>query len=148
MPYAAFPPSRRRTGAATRGFTLLELLVVLVVLGLLVSIVGPRYFGQLGKSEAKAAQAQMASIVKSLDMYRIDVGRYPTTEQGLGALNAAPTSEPKWRGPYLQKVVPPDPWGRAYVYKSPGEQGGEFDLLTLGKDGSPGGTEENADILY
>jgi len=148
MPYAVSPLSRRRPGEAARGFTLLELLVVLVVLGLLVSIVGPRYFGQLGKSEAKAAQAQMASIVKSLDMYRIDVGRYPTTEQGLAALNAQPTSEPKWRGPYLQKAVPADPWGRAYVYKSPGEQGGEFDLLTLGKDGNPGGAEENADIQY
>ena len=141
------PPARRHTRPA-RGFTLLELLVVLVVLGLLVSIIGPRYFSQLGKSEGKVAQTQMASLAKALDMYRIDVGRYPTTEQGLGALNAAPANEAKWRGPYLQKAVPADPWGRAYVYKSPGEQGGEFDLLTLGKDGNPGGTEENADITY
>jgi len=136
-----------RGGRPTRGFTLLELLVVLVVLGLLVSIVGPKYFGQLGKSEAKAAQAQIASIAKALDMYRIDVGRYPLTEQGLAALSASPANEPKWRGPYLQKAVPLDPWGRAYVYKSPGEHG-DFDLMSFGKDGSPGGTDENADISY
>jgi general secretion pathway protein G len=132
---------------AQRGFTLLELLVVLVVLGLLVSIVGPKYFSQLGKSEAKAAQAQIASLAKALDMYRIDVGRYPTTEQGLAALNASPANEPNWRGPYLQKAPPADPWGRAYIYKSPGEKG-EFDLLSHGKDGAPGGTEANADISY
>jgi general secretion pathway protein G len=129
-----------------RGFTLLELLVVLVVLGLLVSIVGPRYFAQLGKSEVKAAQAQIASVAKALDLYRIDVGRYPTTEQGLAALNTAPANEARWHGPYLQKVMPPDPWGHPYVYRSPGEQGAEFDLLSFGKDGAPGGTEENADI--
>jgi general secretion pathway protein G len=128
-----------------RGFTLLELLVVLVVLGLLVSIVGPRYFSQLGKSEGKAAQAQIASISKALDMYRIDLGKYPTTEQGLAALSVAPANEPRWRGPYLAKAVPPDPWGRAYIYKAPGDTA-EFDLLSYGKDGSPGGTEENADI--
>ena len=144
MNKASSPPARR----SGRGFTLLELLVVLVVLGLLVSIVGPRYFSQLGKSEGKAAQTQMASIAKALDMYRVDVGRYPTSEQGLPALFAAPANEPKWRGPYLQKAVPPDPWGRAYLYKSPGEQGAEFDLHTYGKDGSPGGAEENADLSY
>ena len=132
---------------AARGFTLLELLVVLVVLGLLVSIVGPRYFSQLGKSEGKAAQTQIASIVKALDMYRIDVGKYPTTEQGLAALSAAPANEARWKGPYLAKAVPPDPWGRPYVYKSPGDTA-EFDLLSLGKDGAVGGTEENADIAY
>ncbi len=141
---ASSSPIRR---GKVRGFTLLELLVVLVVLGLLVSIVGPRYFNQLGKSEAKAAQAQISSIAKALDMYRIDVGRYPSTEQGLAALSASPANEPKWHGPYLQKAVPNDPWGRAYGYKSPGDTG-EFDLLSLGKDGAPGGTEENADINY
>ena len=141
---ARFNPARRQR----RGFTLLELLVVLVVLGLLVSIVGPRYFAQLGKSEGKAAQAQIASIAKALDLYRIDVGRYPTTEQGLVALSAAPPNEPRWRGPYLQKPVPPDPWARPYLYKSPGEQGADFDLLSLGKDGTVGGTDENADISY
>jgi general secretion pathway protein G len=138
----ALPRTRR-----PRGFTLLELLVVLVVLGLLVSIVGPRYFNQLGKSEAKAAQAQLASIAKALDLYRIDVGRYPSTEQGLASLSAAPANEARWRGPYLQKTVPNDPWGRAYVYKSPGEHG-EFDLLSYGKDGAPGGADDNADVLH
>jgi general secretion pathway protein G len=142
-------PAKLHTGGARHhGFTLLELLVVLVVLGLLVSIVGPRYFAQLGKSEGKAAQAQIASIAKALDLYRIDVGRYPTTEQGLAALTAAPPNEPRWHGPYLQKPAPPDPWARPYVYKSPGEQGAEFDLLSLGKDGTAGGTDENADISY
>jgi general secretion pathway protein G len=139
--------SRSLAAGRPRGFTLLELLVVLVVLGLLVSIVGPRYFSQLGKSEGKAAQAQIASIAKALDMYRIDIGRYPSTEQGLPALFAAPANEPRWRGPYLAKAVPPDPWGRAYIYKSPGETG-EFDLTSYGKDGAPGGTEDNADISY
>jgi general secretion pathway protein G len=136
-------PGRRRS----RGFTLLELLVVMVVLGLLVSIVGPRYFNQLGKSESKAAQAQIASIAKALDLYRVDVGRYPSTEQGLAALGTAPTQEPNWRGPYLQKAAPPDPWGHAYIYKSPGERG-EFDLMSFGKDGAPGGSDDNADLAY
>jgi general secretion pathway protein G len=147
------PPStlqRQHVVRPTRrlhGFTLLELLVVLVVLGLLVSIVGPKYFNQLGKSEAKAAQAQIASIAKALDMYRVDVGHYPATEEGLSALNVAPANEPKWKGPYLQKATPPDPWGRPYIYKSPGERG-DFDLLSFGKDGSPGGADDNADIAY
>lgn len=144
MRQLSHPPQRR---PRARGFTLLELLVVLVVLGLLVSIVGPRYFSQLGKSEGKAAQTQIASIVKALDMYRIDLGKYPSTEQGLAALSAAPANETRWRGPYLAKAVPPDPWGRPYVYKSPGDTG-DFDLSSLGKDGAPGGTDENADISY
>ena len=143
--FASLDPIQTRRQA--RGFTLLELLIVLVVLGLLVSIVGPKYFTQLGKSEAKAAQAQVASLAKALDMYRVDVGRSPTTEQGLAALVAAPASEPRWHGPYLQKPAPPDPWGHAYIYKSPGEHG-DFDLLSYGKDGAPGGTDDNADILY
>ena len=127
------------------GFTLLELLVVLVVLGLLVSIVGPKYFNQLGKSEAKAAAAQISSLAKALDMYRLDVGNYPPSEPGLQSLMTNPGAEPKWKGPYLQKSVPPDPWGRPYIYKSPGEHG-DFDLLSLGKDGRQGGADENADV--
>lgn len=137
------PALRRRIYRA--GFTLLELLVVLVVLGLLVSIVGPKYLGQLGKSEAKAASAQIASLAKALDIYRLDVGRYPSNEVGLVALYTNPGNEPKWKGPYLQKSVPLDPWGRPYVYKAPGEHG-DYDLLSLGKDGNPGGADENADI--
>jgi general secretion pathway protein G len=127
------------------GFTLLELLVVLVILGLLVGYVGPKYFAQLGKSEVKTARAQIGSLEKALDQYRLDVGHYPTTEQGLAALNTAPTGEAKWGGPYLQKTVPNDPWGRPYIYKSPGEHG-DVDLSSLGKDGQPGGTDDNIDI--
>lgn len=128
-----------------RGFTLLELLVVLVVLGLLAGIVGPKYFSQLGKSEAKVARAQIEGLAKALDLYRLDVGRYPTSEQGLVALVTRPSDEPKWDGPYLQKGVPLDPWSREYQYRSPGEYG-EYDLLSLGKDGQPGGEGENAEV--
>lgn len=128
-----------------RGFTLLELLVVMLIIGLLAGIVGPKYFSQLGKSEAKAARAQIDSIGKALELYRLDTGRYPSTEQGLRALIDRPGDEPRWDGPYLKKGLPPDPWGRAYVYRSPGEHG-DFDLYSLGKDGQPGGNDEAADI--
>jgi len=129
-----------------RGFTLLELLVVLVILGLLVGVVAPRFFGQVGKSEVKVAKAQIKSLEDALDQYRLDVGRYPTTEQGLAALNAQPTGEARWQGPYLKKDAPNDPWGNPYQYRSPGEHG-ELDLYSLGKDSQPGGTGEAADIV-
>src|SRR5512140_2708128 len=106
-----------------RGFTLLELLVVMVIIGLLAGYVAPRYFGQIGKSEAKVAKAQLDSLEKALDQYRLDTGHYPTTETGLAALTTKPASETKWSGPYLKKAVPLDPWGRAYLYKSPGDHG-------------------------
>ena len=127
------------------GFTLLELLVVMVIIGLLVGYVGPRYFAQIGKSEVKATRAQIDAFEKALDQYRLDTGRYPTTEQGLNVLNVRPENEAKWSGPYLRKAVPVDPWGNPYVYRSPGEHG-EFDLLSYGKDGKIGGTGEDADI--
>jgi general secretion pathway protein G len=127
------------------GFTLLELLVVVVIIGLLAGLVAPRYFGQVGKSEVNVAKAQLDALEKALDQYRLDVGRYPDQEAGLKALVTKPTNEPKWSGPYLRKDIPLDPWGRAYVYKFPGEKG-EYDLTSLGKDGQPGGTGENADI--
>jgi general secretion pathway protein G len=133
-----------RRGA--RGFTLLELLVVLVILGLLVGVVAPRFFGQVGKSEVKVATAQIRALEDALDQYRLDVGRYPTTEQGLAALTTQPTGEARWQGPYLKKAVPNDPWGNAYQYRSPGEHG-ELDLFSHGKDGQPGGTGEAADIV-
>lgn len=133
-----------RRGPA-RGFTLLELLVVLVVLGLLAGLVAPKYFTQLGKSEVKAARAQIEGLVKALDLYRLDTGHYPSTEQGLAALVTRPGDEAKWGGPYLQKSVPPDPWGRGYAYVAPGEHG-EYDLFSLGKDGQPGGEGDNVDI--
>jgi general secretion pathway protein G len=94
-----------------RGFTLLELLVVLVVLGLLAGIVAPKYFAQLGRSEVKVAKAQIEGLSKALDIYRLEVGHYPSTEQGLQALVTAPSDEAKWTGPYLQKKLPQDPWG-------------------------------------
>jgi len=132
--------------AKSRGFTLLELLVVLVVLGLLAGLVAPKYFSQLGKSEVKATRAQVEGLAKALDLYRLDTGHYPSTEQGLASLVTRPGSEPKWGGPYLQKSVPLDPWGRAYAYTAPGEHG-DYDLFSLGKDGQPGGEGENADIV-
>jgi len=130
---------------AARGFTLLELLVVMVIIGLLAGYVGPKFFGQIGKSEVKAAKAQIDALQKSLDQYRLDVGRYPSTEQGLAVLVTKPADEPKWQGPYLSKAVPKDPWGNDYQYRAPGEHG-EYDLLSLGKDGRPGGEGEDADL--
>jgi len=128
------------------GFTLLELLVVIVIIGLLAGYVAPRYFGQIGKSEVNAARAQIDALEKALDQYRLDVGRYPSGEQGLTALLERPSEEPKWNGPYLRKSVPNDPWGRPYQYRQPGEHG-DFDLFSYGKDGQPGGSGEDADIV-
>jgi general secretion pathway protein G len=127
------------------GFTLLELLVVMVIIGLLAGYVGPRYFAQIGKSEVKTARAQIQAFGKALDTYRLDVGRYPTTEQGLDALFARPENESKWQGPYLQKAAPADPWGNKYMYRSPGEHG-DYDLMSYGRDGKAGGSDEDADI--
>lgn len=127
------------------GFTLLELLVVLVILGLLAGYVAPKYFAQVGKSEVKTAAAQIVALEKALDQYRIDTSRYPSTEQGLAALNTKPADEPRWDGPYLKKAVPNDPWGKPYQYRAPGEHG-EIDLFSLGRDGAPGGTGTDADI--
>ena len=127
------------------GFTLLELLVVIVIIGLLAGYVAPRYFAQVGKSEIKVVQAQIDGLGKALDQYRLDTGHYPTTEQGLAALMAPPSNEAKWDGPYLKKAVPPDPWGKPYNYRFPGDHG-DYDIYSYGKDGQPGGSKENADI--
>ena len=130
---------------APRGFTLLELLVVMVIIGLLAGYVGPKLFAQIGKSETKVTRAQIDALQKALDQYRIDIGRYPATEAGLAALVHKPVDEPRWSGPYLAKAVPADPWGRPYAYTSPGQHG-DFDLLSYGRDGQPGGDGDNADI--
>src|SRR5216683_1754784 len=108
------------------GFTLLELLVVVVILGLLAGFVAPRYFGQIGKSEVATAKAQLDALEKALDQYRLDTGRYPSAELGLKALVERPQNEPKWNGPYLRKALPNDPWGKPFLYKVPGEKGGDF----------------------
>ena len=140
------PESFRRPSHAARGFTLLELLVVMVIIGLLAGFVAPRYFSQVGKSQVKAARAQIDALDKALEQFRLDAGRLPTTEEGLAALNAAPPNLTGWAGPYLKKAVPADPWGHAYVYAAPGTHNNDFDLSSLGKDGRPGGTGEDADV--
>ena len=136
--------SRQLHGSS--GFTLLELLVVMVIIGLLAGFVAPRYFAQVGKSQVKAARAQIDALDKALEQYRIDVGHLPTTEQGLAALNTQPSGEQNWAGPYLKKEVPADPWGAPYVYAEPGTHNNDYDLMSYGKDGRAGGTGEAADL--
>ena len=127
------------------GFTLIELMIVLFILGLLAALVAPRLMGRVGKAKQKTAQAQIQMLATALDLYHLDVGRYPTDEEGLRSLYAKPESLSSWSGPYLDKAVPKDPWARDYVYKCPGEHG-PYDLYSLGADGQPGGEGENADI--
>ncbi|WP_438999743.1 type II secretion system major pseudopilin GspG [Variovorax beijingensis] len=129
------------------GFTLLELLVVLVIIGLLVGIVGPRLFGNVSKSEITTARAQIDVLSKALDQFRLDVGRYPSSQEELAVLFAPVPGEVRWRGPYLRKDVPSDPWGQPYQYKYPGnKQTDDFDLYSFGPDKAPGGSGDNADI--
>lgn len=135
---------------ASRGFTLIEILVVIVVLGLLAALVGPRIVGRVSEARTTTARTQIELLGVALDNYRLDTGSYPSTTQGLAALHHVPTVDPvpvNWRGPYLRKAVPLDPWGRPYLYRSPGEHNPtSFDLSTLGRDGRPGGEGEDADI--
>jgi general secretion pathway protein G len=128
-----------------RGFTLLELLVVVVIIGLLAGFVAPRYFSQVGKSEIAVARAQIDSLEKAVQQYWLDTGRFPTTEQGLEALVKRPPDEPKWNGPYLGKAIPLDPWGKPYQYKHP-SQYGDYEIVSYGKDGQAGGANDAADI--
>jgi len=129
-----------------KGFTLIEMLIVMVILGLLAALVGPRMFGKVGKSRQKAAKAQISLFETTLDTYRLDTSRYPTTEQGLQALRTKPGGVERWDGPYLPKDVPVDPWGHAYQYRSPGEHG-EYDIISFGADGTSGGEGENEDVV-
>jgi general secretion pathway protein G len=127
------------------GFTLVELLVVMIIIGLLAALVGPRFIRQEEKAKIKAAKAQIELFGTALDTFRLDVGRYPRAEEGLEALRTKPGGLERWDGPYLKKELPLDPWGKAYVYKSPGENG-PFDIVSYGADSAPGGEGDNRDI--
>jgi len=127
------------------GFTLVELLVVMIIIGLLAALVGPRFIRQEEKAKIKATKAQIELFGTALDTFRLDVGRYPRAEEGLEALRTKPGGLERWDGPYLKKELPLDPWGKAYVYKSPGEHG-PFDIVSYGADGAPGGEGDNRDI--
>ncbi len=138
----------QKSSRLIRGFTLVELLVVMVILGLLTALVGPRLFGHIASSKEKAARAQIEMIGATLDTYRLDVGRYPSTKDGLNALWEKPEGDSpaaQWRGPYSKKKIKNDPWGNPYLYTAPGEHG-DYDLISLGADGVAGGEGENADI--
>ena len=128
-----------------KGFTLIELLVVMIIIGLLAALVGPRFIRQEEKAKVKAAKAQIELLSTALDTFRLDVGRYPTSQEGLEALRTPPGGVERWDGPYLKKEVPADPWGKPYVYKSPGDHG-PFDILSYGADGTAGGDGDNRDI--
>ena len=134
-----------RNSSASAGFTLIELIVVVVIIGLLAGLVLPQFIRQEEKAKVKAAKAQIELFGTALDTFRLDVGRYPSSDEGLQALRQKPGSLERWDGPYLKKDLPEDPWGKAYVYKSPGDHG-PYDILSYGADGAPGGEGDNRDI--
>lgn len=138
--------TRRRRSHAQAGFTLVEILVVITIIGLIMALVGPRVLNYLGESKAKAAKIQIESFSSALDLYYLDLGRYPSTNEGLAALTRG-NNAPGWNGPYLRGgVVPNDPWGHTYVYRAPGERG-PFDIISRGSDGQEGGSGTAADIV-
>jgi general secretion pathway protein G len=135
---------RAETRKNEKGFSLIELLIVMLILGLLASLVGPKMFGKLGMAKQKAAKTQIEMLMTSLDSYRLDMGSYPSQQEGLESLVRSPGDD-KWSGPYLQKAVPLDPWGNAYNYENPGQHG-EIDIYSYGADNQPGGDGENTDV--
>jgi len=138
---------KSNTAKRSRGFTLVELLVVLLILGLLAGLVGPRVLKYLGGAKSDTAQLQIGEFGAGLDLYHLEVGRYPTSDEGLAALSMQPTGVNNWNGPYLKKKeVPVDPWGNAYHYRSPGENG-DYDLYSLGRDNENGGEGEDEDVV-
>jgi general secretion pathway protein G len=141
-PKAIYAINHRTYPKTSRGFTLIELMIVMVILGLLASLVAPKMFGKIGSSKQKTAQTQMEMFSTALDMYRLDVGKYPESLEALRVSN-----DSNWQGPYLPKDIPKDPWGNAYSFKFPGEKG-EFDLMSLGGDGKQGGEGVNIDVSY
>ncbi len=138
--------SRKRNGEA--GVTLIEMMVVVIIMGLFAYFVLPKFMGQADKAKKTAARAQISSYGTALSAYKLDVGTYPTSEQGLQALRTQPEGVANWQGPYVQQDIAPDPWGHPYVYKFPGDHGSdEPDLISYGADGQPGGDGNNADIV-
>jgi len=135
-----------RIRSGNRGFTLIEIMIVMIIIGLLAALVAPKFFGRLSTAKLSSAKAQIELFGTALDAFRLDTGRYPTTEEGLKALREKPSGVESWSGPYLPKEIPLDPWKRSYIYKSPGEHG-EYDLLAYGLDGVEGGEGENQDVV-
>ncbi|HKY07146.1 MAG TPA: type II secretion system major pseudopilin GspG [Candidatus Binatia bacterium] len=136
----------KRLSGNSAGFTLIELIVVVAIIGLLAGLVVPQFIRQEEKATAKAVKAQIELLGTALDTFRLDVGRYPSSQEGLQALTQRPGGVDRWDGPYLKKEVPSDPWGKPYVYKSPGDQGRPYDISSYGADGVPGGQDNNRDI--
>ena len=141
----------KKTPSALRGFTLIEMLVVLVIIGLLAGLVGPKLFGHVDSSKVKTADVQIKTFKGAMETFRLDVGRFPTPAEGLAALNQSPTEDrarTRWRGPYLDQDVPLDPWGNPYVYSQPGTKGQPFALYSFGADGKRGGEGNDADVGF
>ena len=135
-----------RSRSRQAGFTLIEMMVVMVIIGLLMALVGPRFIRQEEKAKVKAARAQVELLGTALDTFRLDCGRYPTSQEGLAAMRQRPFGLDRWDGPYMKKDIPKDPWDRPYYYRSPGEGGRPYDILSYGADGAPGGDSDNRDV--
>jgi general secretion pathway protein G len=138
---------KRALLARQSGFTLIELLVVLVIIGLLATLVAPNFIGRSEKAKHDTARVQLENLRNALDMFQLDVGRYPSSQEGLEALRDRPTTAPRWSGPYLRDEIPIDPWGAPYFYRSPGEGGTSYDIGSFGADGRSGGADTSEDIV-